>query len=96
MGVVWEGGVGGWGRGRGGPVWGVYGEVVEGGVGRDVREGRIKDACCSSLTVTNGTLKEVYDDIDYCKKHLTICESEILNSLEVIRLLGVIAMYTAI
>ena len=61
-----------------------------------MREGRIKDASCSSLTVTSDTLKEVYDDIEYFKKHLTIRQSEISNSLEVIRRLGVIAMNTAI
>ena len=41
-------------------------------------------------------MKEVYDDIDYFKKHLTIRQSEISNSPEVIRRLGVIAMNTAI
>ena len=46
--------------------------------------------------VTNDTLKEVYDDIDYFKQHLTIRQSEISNSPEVIRRLGVIAMNTAI
>ena len=78
------------------PVFSVYTEVVQDAVVKYMREGRIKDASCSSLTVTNDTLKEVYDDIDYFKKHLTIRQSEISNSPEVIRRLGVIAMNTAI
>ena len=78
------------------PVFSVYTEVVQDAVVKYMREGRIKDASCSSLTVTNETLKEVYDDIEYFKKHLTIRQSEISNSPEVIRRLGVIAMNTAI
>ena len=78
------------------PVFSVYTEVVQDAVVKYMREGRIKDASCSSLTVTNDTLKEVYDDIDYFKQHLTIRQSEISNSPEVIRRLGVIAMNTAI
>ena len=78
------------------PVFSVYTEVVQDAVVKYMREGRIKDASCSSLTVTNDTLQEVYDDIDYFKQHLTIRQSEISNSPEVIRRLGVIAMNTAI
>lgn len=78
------------------PVFSVYTEVVQDAVVRYMREGRIRDASCSSLTVTNDTLRGVYDDIDYFKQHLTIRPSEISNSPEVIRRLGVIAMNTAI
>jgi len=78
------------------PVFSVYTEVVQDSVVKYMKEGRIKDASCSSLTVTNDTLQEIYSDIDYFKKHITIRPSEISNSPEVIRRLGVIAMNTAI
>jgi acyl-CoA hydrolase len=78
------------------PVFSVYTEVVQDAVIKYMQEGRIKDASCSSLTVTNETLQEVYNNIDYFKNHITIRPSEISNSPEVIRRLGVIAMNTAI
>jgi len=78
------------------PVFNVYTEVVQDAVVKYMREGRIKDASCSSLTVTNDTLRDVYEDIDYFKRHLTIRPSEISNCPEVIRRIGVISMNTAI
>jgi acyl-CoA hydrolase len=39
---------------------------------------------------------QVYDNMDYMKQHLTLRQSEISNSPEVIRRLGVIAINTAI
>ncbi len=78
------------------PVFDVYTEVVQDAVVKYMLEGRINNASCSSLTVTNDTLQEVYSNIDYFKKHITIRQSEISNSPEVIRRLGVIAMNTAI
>ena len=59
-------------------------------------EGRVKDASACSLTVTNDCLMQVYNNIDYFKDHLTLRQSEISNSPEVIRRLGVIAINTAI
>ncbi len=78
------------------PVFSVFTEVVQDAVVKYMKEGRIKDASCSSLTVTNDTLKDIYSNIDYFKQHITIRPSEISNSPEVIRRLGVIAMNTAI
>lgn len=48
------------------------------------------------MTVTNETLKTVYDNMRFFKQHLVIRQSEIANSPEVIRRLGVIALNTAI
>ena len=39
---------------------------------------------------------QVYDNMDYMKQHLTLRQSEISNSPEIIRRLGVIAINTAI
>ena len=55
-----------------------------------------KDASSCSLTVSNECLKQIYDNMDYFKQHLTLRQSEISNSPEVIRRLGVIAINTAI
>ena len=56
----------------------------------------MKDASTCSLSVDNECLGLVYDNIDHFAKHLTIRPSEISNSPEVIRRLGVIAINTAI
>ena len=58
--------------------------------------GRVKDASACSLTVSNDCLMQVYDNMDYFRQHLTLRQSEISNSPEVIRRLGVIAINTAI
>jgi acyl-CoA hydrolase len=61
-----------------------------------MRQGRVKTASTCSLTVTNDVLQGVYEDIDLFKDRLVIRPSEISNSPEVIRRLGVIAINTAI
>ena len=78
------------------PNFNIYTEVLQDSVVKMMLEGRVKDASACSLTVTNDCLMEVYDNIDYFKKHLILRPSEISNSPEVIRRLGVIAINTAI
>lgn len=78
------------------PNFNIYTEVLQDAVVEMMLEGRVVDASACSLTVTNDSLKRVYDNIDYFAKHLTLRQSEISNSPEVIRRLGVIAINTAI
>ena len=78
------------------PDFDVYTEVLQNAIVDMMLEGRVKDASTCSLTVDNECLMKVYDNIDYFSKHLTIRQSEISNSPEVIRRLGVIAINTAI
>ena len=78
------------------PDFNIYTEVLQDSVVAMMLEGRVKDASACSLTVTNDCLMQVYDNIDYFKDHLTLRQSEISNSPEVIRRLGVIAINTAI
>ena len=78
------------------PDFNVYTEVLQDAVVGMMLEGRVKDASTCSLSVTNECLKQVYDNINYFKDHLTLRQSEISNSPEVIRRLGVIAINTAI
>lgn len=78
------------------PDFNIYTEVLQDSVVAMMLNGRVKDASACSLTVTNDCLMQVYDNIDYFKNHLTLRQSEISNSPEVIRRLGVIAINTAI
>ncbi len=78
------------------PDFDIYTEVLQNAIVDMMLEGRVKDASTCSLTVDNDCLMQVYDNIDYFAKHLTIRPSEISNSPEVIRRLGVIAINTAI
>lgn len=78
------------------PDFNVYTEVLQDALVPMLLSRRIKDASTCSLTVTNDCLKQVYDNLDFFKDHLVIRQSEISNSPEVIRRLGVIAINTAI
>ena len=78
------------------PRFNVYSEVVQDAAVDYMLEGKIIDASATAMTVTNECLHRVYDNMDYFSKHLTIRQSEIANSPEVIRRLGVIALNTAL
>ena len=77
------------------PDFSVSTEVVQDAVINHMKKGKIIDASCSSLTVTNETLLDIYANMDFFSRHVVIRPSEISNSPEVIRRLGVIAMNTA-
>jgi succinate CoA transferase len=78
------------------PRFNVYSEVVQDAAIDWMLEGKIMDASATAMTVTNECLMKVYDNMDYFSKHLTIRQSEVANSPEVIRRLGVIALNTAV
>ena len=78
------------------PDFNIYTEVIQNSVIGMMLEGRVKDASACSLTVSNECLMQVYDNMDYFRNHLTLRQSEISNSPELIRRLGVIAINTAI
>ena len=78
------------------PDFNVYTEVLQDAVVAMMLSGRVKDASACSLTVSNDCLKQIYDNINHVKEHLVLRQSEISNSPEVIRRLGVIAINTAI
>lgn len=78
------------------PAFNIYTEVLQDAVVKLMREGRVKTASTCSLTVTNDVLKGIYEDIDFFKDKLVIRPSEISNSPEIIRRLGLIAINTAI
>ena len=78
------------------PDFNIYTEVIQNSVIGMMLEGRVKDASACSLTVSNECLMQVYDNMDHFRNHLTLRQSEISNSPELIRRLGVIAINTAI
>ena len=78
------------------PAFDVFTEVMQDAVIGLMRDGRVKSASTCSLTVTNECLQGVYNDIDFFKDKLVLRPSEISNSPELIRRLGVIAINTAI
>ena len=78
------------------PAFNIYTEVLQNAVVDLMRKGRVLSASTCSLTVTNDVLQGIYNDIDLFKDKLVIRQSEISNSPEVIRRLGVIAINTAI
>ena len=58
--------------------------------------GRDNFGSACSLTVTNDCLQSIYDDMDFFRDKLVLRPSEISNSPEVVRRMGVISINTAI
>ena len=78
------------------PPFEMYTEVLQDAVVSLIREGRVKFGSTCSLTVTNNCLNGIYEDIDFFRDKLVLRPSEISNSPEIIRRLGVISINTAI
>jgi len=84
------------GRSKSIPAFDVYTEVIQDSVVGLIRDGRVKFASGCSLTVTNDCLNEIYENMDFYRDKLVLRPSEISNSPEIIRRLGVISINTAI
>ena len=78
------------------PQFEMYTEVLQESVVDLIRANRIKFASTCSLSVTNDCLQGIYDDFQFFKDKLVIRPSEISNSPEIVRRLGIITMNTAI
>lgn len=78
------------------PPFEMYTEVIQNSVIKLIKEGRIKFGSTCSLSVTNDCLDDIYENMDFFRHKLVLRPSEISNSPEVIRRLGVISMNTAI
>lgn len=78
------------------PPFEMYTEVLQDAVVGLMRKGRVKFGSTCSLTVTNECLQGIYEDINFFRDKLVMRPSEISNSPEVIRRLGVISINTAI
>ena len=78
------------------PSFEMYTEVIQDSVIDLMREGHCKFGSSSSLSVSNETLQGIYDDMDFFKDKLVLRPTEVSNSPEVARRLGLIAMNTAL
>ena len=74
----------------------MYTEVLQEAVVDLIRAGRVKFGSTCSLSVTDACLQGIYDDFEFFKDKLVIRPSEISNSPEIVRRLGIISMNTAI
>ena len=78
------------------PAFEMYTEVIQNSVIGLIRDGRVKFGSACSLTVTNDCLNGIYEDMDFFRDKLVLRPSEISNSPEIVRRLGVISINTAI
>ncbi len=78
------------------PDFNIYTEVLQDAPVNLMKQGRVLSASTCSLTVTNGCLQDIYDNIDFFKDKLVLRPSEISNCPEVIARIGVCALNTAI
>jgi acyl-CoA hydrolase len=88
--------LGGLGREKTVPPFEMYTEVIQDSVIGLMRQGRIKFGSACSLTVTNDCLKSIFEEMNFFKDKIVLRQSEISNSPEIIRRLGVISINTAI
>jgi acetyl-CoA hydrolase len=78
------------------PPFEMYSEVIQDSVIDLMKNGDIRFASATSLTVSPPVLKEVYDDIEFFKERMLLRPQEISNHPEVVRRLGIISINTAI
>lgn len=78
------------------PTFEMYTEVIQDSVIELIKAGRIKFGSTCSLSVTNDCLNYIYDNIEFFRDKLVMRPSEISNSPELIRRLGLITINTAI
>ena len=78
------------------PAFEMYTEVIQDAVIGLIRNGKIKFASGSSLTLSNDVLQSIYDDIEFFRSRIVLRPQEISNNPEVVRRLGLITINTAI
>ncbi len=78
------------------PVFEMYTEVIQDSVVNLMKQGKIRFVSGCSLTVTNPTLKEIYENLEFFRPKMLLRPQEISNSPEIVRRLGIISVNTAI
>lgn len=78
------------------PPFEMYSEVIQDSVIGLMREGHIKFASGTSLTVSPSLLKSIYDELPFFKERVMLRPQEITNHPEIVRRLGIISINTAI
>jgi succinate CoA transferase len=84
------------GRDKNIPAFEMYTEVLQDSVIGLMKEGRVKFGSTCSLSVSNECLDEIYNNMNFFHDKLMLRPSEISNSPEIARRLGIVSMNTAI
>lgn len=69
-----------------------YSEVIQDSMLRLIREGKVAHASATSLALSRDGLKELVDNIELYRNHITLRPQEISNHPEIVRRLGIIGM----
>lgn len=78
------------------PAFEMYTEVIQDAVIALMREGRVKFASGSSLTVSPEARSAVYDELEFFRPRIVLRPQEVTNHPEIVRRLGIISCNTAI
>lgn len=78
------------------PAFSMYTEVIQDSVIALMRQGRIKFASGSSLTISPEVMRGLYRDLEQFRGKLLLRPQEISNHPEVVRRLGIISVNTAL
>ena len=78
------------------PIFEMYSEVIQDGVIKLMKDGKIKFASGSSLTLSQPVLEDIYGALEAFRPKLLLRPQEISNTPEVVRRLGVISINTAL
>jgi len=78
------------------PVFSMYTEVIQDSVIKLMRDGRIRFASGSSLTISNEVMRDLYRDLEQFRGKLLLRPQEISNNPEIVRRLGIISINTAL
>jgi succinate CoA transferase len=78
------------------PAFQVYTEVIQDAVIALLEEDKVRFASGCSLSVTNPTLRSIYERIEFFRPKILLRPQEISNSPEIIRRLGILSVNTAI
>lgn len=78
------------------PAFQMYTEVIQDAVIALMREGRVKFASGSSLTVSPEARAAIFDELEFFRPRIVLRPQEISNHPEVVRRLGIISCNTAI
>ncbi len=78
------------------PAFEMYSEVIQDSVIDLMKDGAVKFASATSLTLSPPVLQEVYEDLEFYKTRMLLRPQEISNHPEIVRRLGIISINTAI
>lgn len=78
------------------PTFEMYTEVIQDAVIGLIKSGKIRFASGCSLTITTPVLKEIYSNLEFFRDKLVLRPSELSNSPELARRLGLVTINTAL